>query len=144
MTLLDVLLPLVGNVAERRAPGQDHPMVVWAHGTTSLGESPDEVPWCSSGLNWACVLAGLERSGSAMARSWTTVGLARNLGQAYPRNDIVVFRRGSDPNAGHVGAFLGQVGGQIWVVGANQSDNITIAPFDESRVIAVRRLRYAA
>lgn len=144
MTLLDVLLPLVGKVAERREPGADHPMVVWAHGTTSLGESPDEVPWCSSGLNWAAMIAGLERSGSAAARSWSTVGLARNLGQAYPKNDVVVFRRGNNPEAGHVAAYLGCIGDAVWVVGANQSDNITVASFPVSRIVAVRRLRYAA
>src|SRR5210317_324983 len=61
----------------------------------------DETAWCSIFINWCCFKAGLQRTNSAMARSWETVG--KPVDDPRP-GDIVIFWR-EKPNSwkGHVG-----------------------------------------
>jgi len=139
MTLFDLAQRLVGEIAER--PGKaDHPFIVWCHEATSMGAAADEVPWCSSFLNRLAWLLRLPRSRSAAARSWLDVGMAIELDDARPGNDVVVFKRGSDPKAGHVAIYAGLDDGRVRVIGANQSNAVTMATFPRESVLGVRRL----
>lgn len=122
---------------------ENEPIIVQMHGFTQLGSVPDEVPWCSSALNMAADVAGVDGTGSALARSWLTWGAAIDLENAKI-GDVVVFSRGSDPSAGHVGLFAGIKGNQILVLGGNQGNKIQISAFPASRLIAVRTYRYAS
>jgi len=67
--------------------------------------------------------------------------------------DVVILSRGSGPqpdasvlNApGHVGFFAGWgTDGRIMILGGNQGDTVSIAPFDVSRVLGIRRIRGAS
>jgi lysozyme family protein len=49
-----------------------------------------------------------------------------------------VLSRGSDPDAGHVGFLLGEAGNQIYLLGGNQSDAVTVAAFPKARLLGVR------
>jgi uncharacterized protein (TIGR02594 family) len=141
MTLFDLAQRLVGEVAER--PGAEHhPFIVWCHGATTLGESSDEVPWCSSFLNRLAWWLRLPRSKSAAARSWLDVGEAIALEEARAGYDIVVFGRGNDERSGHVALFAGvDEAGQVRVLGGNQGNAVTMASFPREKVLGVRRLR---
>lgn len=140
MTLLDVAMRLVGEIQER--PGAaNHPFVVWCHGSTTMGESPDEVPWCSSFVNRLAWLLRLPRSKSAAARSWLDIGTAVDLEDATPGWDVVIFRRGASPVSGHVAVFAGMEAEAVRVVGGNQSNGVTLASFPFEQVLGVRRLK---
>lgn len=141
MTPYALALRFVGELHE--LPGvQHHPFIQWAHMLCRLGaEQPDETPWCSSFLNAIAWLLHLPRSGSAAARSWLDVGQVITLDQAVPGWDVVILRRGAHPTQGHVGLFAGRTGGLVHLLGGNQGNKVSIAPFDVADVLGVRRLQ---
>ena len=111
----------------------------------------DEVAWCSAFVNLIAWLLRLPRSKSLAARSWLTVGQPVALERAVAGFDVVVLTRGTgaQPGAdvleapGHVGFFAGVepgAGGDVWILGGNQGDAVSVALFPRSRVIGVRRL----
>jgi uncharacterized protein (TIGR02594 family) len=118
----------------------------------------DEIPWCSALVNYVCWLLRLPRSKSLAARSWLGVGFPIALEEARPGYDIVVLKRGGKDQPGpevmaapgHVGLFAGvehpaRVFGdpdnrQVLVLGGNQADQVSVAPFHVERVLGVRRL----
>jgi len=140
VTAYELAQRFVGEVKE--LPGaQQHPAIQWAHMLCGLGpDQADEVPWCSSWLNLVAWLLQLPRSKSAAARSWLHVGTVIELKDAYPGQDVVVLRRGTNPAQGHVGLYAGLVGDRVYVLGGNQGNAISIAPFPAADVIGVRRL----
>ena len=122
------------------------PAILWFHSLTG-GAAPDEVAWCSSFVSAMCWLALMPRSPSKAARSWLTVGTPVPLTEAV-QGDVVVLWRGNDPQPGpavldapgHVG-FLDRVDTAfVWLLGGNQDNSVSIAPFPKTRVLGVRRL----
>ena len=119
----------------------------------------DEVPWCSALVNYVCWLLRLPRSKSLAARSWLGVGMPIALEQAKPGFDIVVLKRGTGEQPGpevmaapgHVGFFAGVETPQrvtfseldrrqVLVLGGNQNDQVSVAPYPVGRILGVRRL----
>ena len=94
----------------------------------------DETPWCGVALGAVMRLAG-EQTPKAYyrARAWADWGTKLPM-PAY--GCVVVFERGG---AGHVGLVVGADSrGRLMVLGGNQGNAVTIAPFDPSRVLAYR------
>lgn len=102
----------------------------------------DEVPWCSAFTNWIAWHLRLPRSKSLMARSWLTIGAGIALSDAEAGNDVVVLSRSDGVLAGHVGFYAGdaRTTGEFLLLGGNQDNEVSIAPFPIARVIGVRRL----
>jgi uncharacterized protein (TIGR02594 family) len=107
----------------------------------------DHVPWCSAFVAFVAWLLELPRSRSLAARSWLQVGAPVAIADAKPGNDVVILSRGVDaPGAGvlsapgHVGWYVGREGDQVLVLGGNQGDAVSVAPFPVARVLGVRRL----
>lgn len=103
----------------------------------------DEVPWCSAYVNYVCWLLRLPRSKSLRARSWLQVGKAVGERQAEVGFDIVVLNRADGPSdptiidaPGHVGFFAGR--GNI--LGGNQGNSVSVAPFNRERILGIRRI----
>jgi uncharacterized protein (TIGR02594 family) len=97
----------------------------------------DETPWCSSALCAWMEEAGIKSPRSAMARSWNRWGVA--LADAAV-GAVVVFWRGSRTGpSGHVGIVVGRdKRGNLMVLGANQGNAVTVAPFGRERVLSYR------
>lgn len=106
----------------------------------------DEVPWCSAFLNYIAWLLDLPRSKSLAARSWLTVGQPVSLEDAEPGFDVVVLRRQGGPGPdvldapGHVGFFVDRQKNDVAVLGGNQANSVSVAPFDAALVLGVRRI----
>ena len=113
----------------------------------------DEVAWCSAFVSYIAWLLDLPRSKSLAARSWLLIGTKLDIINAVPGFDIVIFKRGggNQPGpevtqgaAGHVGFFAGRQfapkAERILVLGGNQSDSVSIAPWPYSQLLGVRRL----
>lgn len=111
----------------------------------------DEVPWCSAFVNYIAWILRLPRSKSLSARSWLTVGEAiPSRHHASVGNDVVILSRGPIPQPGpamldapgHVGFFGGAYLSEdsVWVLGGNQSDKVSLAPFPADRILGIRRL----
>lgn len=124
----------------------DNPRIVEYHSHTTLDASDDEVPWCSSFLNW-CVHSSdedLEGTRSARARSWLAWGIPITI---PAHGAIVVLKRGTGPQPGasvidapgHVGFYVGPArSDQILVLGGNQSNSVCVDSYPESRVLGYR------
>jgi len=145
MTLFQLAERFRNEIKEQPGAVQ-HPFIQWCHSLSGLGfDQPDEVPWCSSFVNAICWMLRLPRSKSAAARSWLGVGTVIDLVEATIGYDIVILRRfinGIDNGvSGHVGIYAGHDSTSVFLLGGNQSNQVTLAPFLRSDIIGVRRLK---
>lgn len=136
------LLTAFGEVGTHEVPGPGaEPRIVQYAATTTLAATSDEVPWCSSFVNWCLTKNGLVGTNSAAARSWLTWGIA-----SLPKlGAVAVFRRGPavapGPGfyaPGHVAFFVYADGNQLICLGGNQKDAVSLSAFPESRLIGYR------
>lgn len=111
---------------------------------------------CSAFVSYIAFLLGLPRSKSLAARSWLAIGTPVELANARSGFDVVILKRGKTPQPGpevlhapgHVGffsalspAFPGSSrSGKVYLLGGNQGDAVSVAPFDTEDVLGVRRL----
>ena len=105
---------------------------------------PARIPWCAAWANTVLADLGLKGTDSLAARSFL------NWGQAVKRpeeGDVVVFRRGHNKWAGHVGFYVKTVevdGRQyVAVLGGNQARGVSVAYYDASRVLGYRKVARA-
>ena len=150
MTPFDRMQRFVGVPLERPGPEQNHPLISWWFELCGYApNTPDEVPWCSVCLNGICWDLRLPRSKSAAARSWLGVGTVVLAHEAIVGYDVVVLQRGAGAQPGpevlaapgHVGLYAGREGDRILVLGGNQGNAVSVAPFPIERVLGIRRLR---
>jgi uncharacterized protein (TIGR02594 family) len=99
----------------------------------------DATPWCSAFVNAIAWLLQLARSKSLAAKSWLQVGQPITLAEAVVGFDVVVLTR---EGGGHVGFFAGLdlENDHVFILGGNQHDAVTVAPFPIAMVVGVRRL----
>lgn len=130
----------INELGVSESPGDlDNPRILEFHKATAYGAKDDEVAWCSAFVNWCMKQSGYQRTGSAAARSWL------NYGQMLPEPKtgcIAVLWRG-DPNSwqGHVGFYLREPQGcndNIYLLGGNQGDAVSVVAYPKSRVLAYR------
>ena len=115
------------------AGAKANPRIVEYHSSTWLKATSDEVPWCSSFVNWCLIKAVVRPTRSAAAKSWLTWGE-----ETEPRlGAIVVIRKdaaGVDPATGsltgyHVGFFVAKGESHIRLLGGNQGDSVKESAF---------------
>jgi uncharacterized protein (TIGR02594 family) len=115
---------------------RNNPEVVkYLKSCSKLGASSqrnDETAWCSAFVNWCVEKAGFEGTESAAARSWMNWGKSI---AAPTVGCIVVLRRTSNPAFGHVGFWVKEQDGRVFMLGGNQSDSVNVTAFDKSRVL---------
>lgn len=99
----------------------------------------DETAWCSAFVNWVAMKANYERSGLLNARSWLKMGIEIK----YPElGDIVIlWRVKKDSEYGHVGFYINSDKDYVWLLGGNQSNQVTISKYPKSQVLGYRRLK---
>ena len=141
VTLFDIAQRFVGV---EEVPGQrDNAQILAMLRLDDAWPEHDEVPWCSGFMNYVAWLLRLPRSKSLAARSWLDVGRPIPLHQAYVGFDVVVLYRGARHGpSGHVGLYagIGREEEQVLLLGGNQGNMVSVAPYPEERVIGVRRL----
>ena len=100
---------------------------------TSLGQSPDGVPWCGAFVSFCLGKAGkiTKGKGSARAADWLAFGDPL----PGPQPGCVVVLKPQAPGAsGHVGFWIGESSTQVSLLGGNQSDAVNIERFRLSDV----------
>ena len=95
----------------------------------------DETPWCAAFVGAMLERSELAGTGSLLARSYLKWGVAIDEPKL---GAIAVLTRGSDPGAGHVGFYLGASDDKIFLLGGNQGDAVSVAPFARDRVLGFR------
>jgi uncharacterized protein (TIGR02594 family) len=102
----------------------------------------DEVPWCAAFVNWCLSQAGIDGTGSLMARSFTKYGKGLHRTDPIPRGAIAIWPRGKPPS-GHVNIVLHDDGTYVWAIGGNQSKEgtngaVTIGKYARGQAVAYR------
>jgi uncharacterized protein (TIGR02594 family) len=125
----------------------DNPVIIaWATevGRTFLVDEylHDVTPWCGLFMAVVAKRAGKDLPVKPLwALNW------KNFGKKSPQamfGDVIVFKRITPEGniAGHVGLYVGESETQYFVLGGNQSDEVSITAKDKSRAVAVRRPKY--
>jgi len=122
-------------IGEREIKGRQHnPLILRWWTLIHAGFSDDETPWCAAFVGGILENHGIKSSRSAAARSYLTWG--RVLDRPIP-GCIAVLERG--PRNGHVGFVTGITrDGRIVLIGGNQGDEVSEAPFEMGRVLGWR------
>jgi uncharacterized protein (TIGR02594 family) len=127
-----------GEIGEKEIPGpRDNPDIVrYWKAVNNLKVSDDETPWCAAFVNWVLLEAGLRGTGRADARSFMKWG--KPTKNPKP-GDIVVFWRGKKSGwQGHVGFFVARKGDFIEVLGGNQSNQVKVSTYGDSKLLGFR------
>ncbi len=127
------------HVGKREIPGQKTAPFI-SRWLTNLGAwwSDDETPWCG-----AFVAGCLTDTGYPKPKNWFRALAYLDYGVACPTATygcIAVFDGGKKrPGAGHVGFAVGvDEQGRVMVLGGNQANAVTVAPFERSRLRGLR------
>ena len=140
MKLLTAALFELGTREKYGKAANDGKIVDWLKNVLPWA-SEDEIPWCSAFMNAMAAGQGLEHTGKANARSWLEVG--QEVGTPTP-GDVVIFWRESPKSwKGHVGIYLNADDyGNIYVLGGNQGNMVSVKAYPATRLLGYRRLRY--
>lgn len=104
---------------------------------TLLKGDDGAVPWCAIFVNAMLEAVGIKGTRSAMARSFSRWGQDCTVSK-IPLGAIVVLSSNRGPASGHVGFAVALSPSHVWLLGGNQGDAVSIAPFQRSRIVAVR------
>jgi uncharacterized protein (TIGR02594 family) len=102
----------------------------------------DETAWCAAYVNWCLSQAGIDGTGSLMARSFVKYGRGLHRTDTIPRGAIAIWPRGAPPS-GHVNIVLHDDGAYVWCIGGNQSKAgtngaVTIGKYAKGQAVAYR------
>lgn len=128
--------------------GEHHPTIIKYGTAVSLDMDTDEIPWCSSFVNWCFMASHLPRTNSARARSWLKWGMRLPLSHPALGCVAVLKRGGRDQpgrsvvNAkGHVGFFIDlPTPYEVTILGGNQSNQVCERTYPIGRVLDYRWL----
>jgi uncharacterized protein (TIGR02594 family) len=130
---LDEAMKLLGQKEIAGPKHNDTIVSLWKIGKAGLYRD-DETAWCAAFTSAALELGGAVSARTGWARGYLKWGQPLS-GPA--RGCVVVFSRG--PNAGHVGFVVGRdKGDNLLVLGGNQRDSVSIAPFPSDRILGYR------
>ncbi|MCW8902005.1 MAG: TIGR02594 family protein [Gammaproteobacteria bacterium] len=126
------------GIRENSKTNKHNARIIEYHATTTLKAKTDEVPWCSSFVNWVMTQSSYKGTNNALAKSWLDWGLKVI---APVQGDIVVIKKktkGSDKSTGtstgyHVAFFDSKSATHIRLLGGNQQDSVKYSTFNLSR-----------
>jgi uncharacterized protein (TIGR02594 family) len=123
------------GVGEFAGPA-DNPRIAAYHRACGDDVTDDEVPWCSSFVNWCMQIACIPRTESRAARSWINWGV--ELREPIYGCVCVLWRDHHASWKGHVGFYLDSVGDEIVMLGGNQGDEVSVRRYPKGRVLGYR------
>jgi uncharacterized protein (TIGR02594 family) len=93
----------------------------------------DETAWCAAFVGAVLEENGIKSTGMLTARSYLDFGEEVEKLRDVQQGDIVVLRRGKSNWQGHTG-FVNRIeDGAVWVLGGNQRNMVSIAPYPLTR-----------
>ncbi len=114
---------------------KDNPRIVSYFADVGRGDiRNDEVAWCAAFVGACLARAGVEGTGSLLARSYLSWGIKAK--QRY--GAVAVLSRGRNPRQGHVGFLVGEDDKRVWLLGGNQANRVSVAAYDKSRLLGLR------
>ncbi|MBA2124683.1 TIGR02594 family protein [Hyphomicrobium methylovorum] len=95
----------------------------------------ETTPWCAAFAGAMLKRSGRSGTGSLLARSYLNWGTSLDSGRL---GAVTVLSRGSNPGAGHVGFLIGESSSNLYLLGGNQNDAVSVAKFARSRLLGFR------
>ena len=96
----------------------------------------DEMAWCAAFLNWCLKRAGRQHTGSLLARSFLNYGTNTNTPKF---GDLAVFwREAPTGKFGHAGFYINETKDHVWVLGGNQTDQVSIEAYPKKNLLGYR------
>ncbi len=128
------------GIEEHPEEQQNPEILKYANETGIQGITTDEVPWCSTFVNWVAWKCGLQHSGQPNARSWLNVG--QQVFSPEPGDVVVFWREHPQSWKGHVGFFLGisPDGSRIYCLGGNQGNRVSVSAYRKETALSYQRL----
>ncbi|HMN37954.1 MAG TPA: TIGR02594 family protein [Hyphomicrobium sp.] len=123
------------GVRETPGPGNSPKVLAYYREAGRADINQDAVAWCAAFIGAMLARAGVVGTGSLLARSYLDWGIPIEAGRV---GAIAVLSRGSDPNAGHAGFLVGQNETELFLLGGNQDDSVSVAAFDTGRLLGFR------
>jgi uncharacterized protein (TIGR02594 family) len=123
------------HIGTREIPGPVHePKILrWWRAIKRAGIRDDETPWCAAFVGGCLEAVGIVSTRFESARSYMTWGVPLD-GPQYGAI-AVLWRTGG----GHVAFVVGRnADGNVALLGGNQGDAVSIAHFDERRIVGYR------
>jgi len=122
------------EIGQREIRGGENPRIIEYHATTSLKAKEDEIPWCSSFVNWCLKQAGIVGTNSAAAKSWLSWGVKLETPALGCVCVIKKKQNGQDKATGsssgyHVAFWEKEEAGRVSLLGGNQGDQVKISSF---------------
>ena len=122
------------HIGVAEIPGKDHSPVI-TRWLSDLGAwwTDDDTPWCGVFVAHCFRSAGVQ-----LPKHWYRAKAWLDWGITVPPlvGCVVVFER---VGGGHVGLLVGKdQGGRLMVLGGNQGNKVSVAPFDPARVAGYR------
>ena len=124
----------------KEVPGsKSNPLILgWIQDFLGWGDDDSDVAWCAIFINTMLKECGIKGTGKANARSFLDWG---KVVESPRKGDIVIFERGGMSSwKGHVGIYWGESSSNsIYCLGGNQSDKVSVATYNKSRILGYRR-----
>lgn len=100
----------------------------------------DETAWCAAFANWVLKTAGLRYQRKLNARSFLQLGEEVHPDCVQQGDIVVLWRESKDSWKGHVGFYIRENKGWIYVLGGNQSNQVKISAYPKERLLQYRRV----
>src|SRR5690606_6230947 len=123
------------GVRETPGPASNSRILQFFRDVGHADVTSDEVAWCAAFVGACLERAGLRSTRSLLARSYLDWGIAISRAKL---GAIAVLSRGSNPGQGHVGFVVGAAKDQLFLLGGNQKDAVTVQSFPMERVLGLR------
>lgn len=118
-------------------PGQNHnPRILEYHASVVGGFDENEIPWCSSFVNWCMEQSDIKGTDSATARSWER--WESKLATPELGAVAVFWRESKSSGKGHVGLYVKETSTHVSVLGGNQGNQVTVEPYPKERLLGYR------
>ena len=109
------------GITEISASADDNPRI-HEYQDSFGATADDEIPWCSSFVNWVILQSGLQPTRSAVASSWRGWGV--EIRARYGAVIVIIARGKKDPGTGgsgaHVGFLVRETSDCYLILGGNQ------------------------
>jgi uncharacterized protein (TIGR02594 family) len=134
------LVRMLGEFGVKETPGPRSNPRVNEYALATMGGIPpqgDETSWCSSSMCWTFEKSNIRSPRSKAAISWREWGIPL----AVPRLGCVAVLHRDDPRnpkAAHVALWLATIADKLILLGGNQGDAVSIAPYAASRLMTFR------
>jgi uncharacterized protein (TIGR02594 family) len=115
---------------------EHNPRILEYHASVTGGFDENEIPWCSSFVNWCMEQSDIKGTDSAKARSWEKWG--KKLSKPKRGAVAVFWRESKSSGKGHVGFFVEENSTHVSVLGGNQGDRVSVDKYPKARLLSYR------